>query len=389
MINYLEIRNKVGNENSGQLLGIIDTAKSIIWNTEYYGIGDFEIYIEATDNNIDLLQIGNLVTRKDDIHCGIIETIEISDNPQDGRMIVARGRFAKSILTRRLIYKWESTYFLEPTIVTGNVAEAVWKLINENCVSNSNTNRNFEKFTRGTINYLPKTIVNDENAADQKQVTYANLQEYTDELLKEYGYGSYVWLDTTGEFLYVMYEGVDRSVDNKSVVPLIFSTEFDNLTSTNYVLDKSTYKNMAIIGGEELTIQEKTDTQAEIKKRFVTRYGDRISGYDRYEVFVDANGVKKTEKNDAGEDVTILDDVYDKLLIQNGRQQLQKMNIVETFEGELDLTNSGLTYGDDYSLGDIITLQDKKLKKYINTRILTVTEVQDDDGYKINIKYGN
>ena len=76
------------------------------------------------------------------------------------------------------------------------------------------------------------------------------------------------------------------------------------------------------------------------------------------------------------------------MLETQGRQTIAGMQRIETFDGEIDLTNSNLVYGEDYSLGDMITVEDKEINKYINARILTVTEVQDDDGYKIDIEYG-
>ena len=38
MISYVEILN-----TERELIGIIDTAKSIIWHSVYFGVGDFEI----------------------------------------------------------------------------------------------------------------------------------------------------------------------------------------------------------------------------------------------------------------------------------------------------------------------------------------------------------
>ena len=89
-IDYVEIRDE-----KTTLLGFVDTAKSIIWHRVYFGVGDFEIYVQASPEVVTLLQAGSLVTRPDDLEVGIIEKINISNNPQDGRMVTATGRFAK------------------------------------------------------------------------------------------------------------------------------------------------------------------------------------------------------------------------------------------------------------------------------------------------------
>ena len=43
---------------------------------------------------------------------------------------------------------------------------------------------------------------------------------------------------------------------------------------------------------------------------------------------------------------------------------------------------------DDYYLGDLVTIEDKYINKLVNVRILSVTEVQDDNGYNISLEYG-
>lgn len=58
------------------------------------------------------------------------------------------------------------------------------------------------------------------------------------------------------------------------------------------------------------------------------------------------------------------------------------------FNGELDLTNSMNVFREHYNVGDIVTIQDNLLNKYINPRILSAIEVQDENGYKIDVEYG-
>lgn len=379
MIEYVEIKDK----STKNLLGIIDTAKSIIWQAVYYGVGEFEIYTAATEKALNLLKIGNLVTRKNDINCGIINSLEILENPQDGRMIIARGQFAKSILNRRIIYKFADNYSVTAQILSGNVAEACWNLIQNNCGFGAPVNRRFPYFSMSNINYLPATIVDENGNPAEKQVTYDNLLDYTDALLQEYKYGSYVWLDNiTKEFLYVMYSGIDRTKGNTSGnKPLIFSKEFDNLSGSTYTYSDENFKTTAIIGGE-----------GEGLERFVTQKGDGYSGYERREMFVDASGISKTVKEDEGDEKVYTDSEYSSMLIQKSNEDFENYKSIESFTGEIDLTNSKLKYGrsmaDDYYLGDLVTIEDKYINKLVNVRILSVTEVQDDNGYNISLEYG-
>lgn len=387
MIEYVEIRDK----DTRQVIGIIDTAKSIIWQTQYYSVGTFEIYVAASPENLALLKEDNYVTRIDRDDCGIIENIETTNNPQDGLMIVASGRFCKSILDRRIVY--EATlqgtgmnYFwsCNAAVLRGNVETAVRSLVEKNAVNSTDPNRNIPEiyWTAADVTGLTEKIVIDADAdteeSAEKQVTYKNLLDYTDGVLEEYGLGAKMWLDRNRlQFRYRVFKGVDRSRDNISGnQPLIFSQDFDNLTSSNYKLDKSTLKTTALIGGEG----EGTERKCAFSYAWIT-------GLDRRETFVDASSISSTYK-EGEEEKSYTVEEYRKMLEAQGRQVIAAAQKIETFDGELDLTNSELSFGEDYALGDIITIEDNAIGKYINARILSVAEVQDDDGYKIDIEYG-
>lgn len=387
MIEHIEIRDKTTRE----VIGIVDTAKSVIWKSVYYGVGEFEIYVEASAENVALLSTDNYVTRIDRDECGVIEAVEIANNPQDGLMIVARGRFVKSILDRRIVYEatlmgtgYNYYWACNPSVLSGNVETAVRGLIEKNAVNATEANRNIPEiyWTAADITGLPETIVIDA-AADteesaEKQVTYKNLLEYTDGVLEEYGLGAKMWLDRDLlKFRYKIFKGVDRSRDNTSgTAPLIFSQDFDNLNSSNYSIDKTSLKTTALIGGEG----EGTERKCAFSFAW-------IAGMERRETFVDASSLSSNYK-EGEEEKSYTVEVYRKMLEAQGRQSIAALQKIETFDGELDLTNIELTFGEDYAVGDIITIEDKEIGKYINARIVSATEVQDDDGYKIDIEYG-
>lgn len=392
MIDYVEIRRKSDRE----VIGIIDTAKSIIWKSVYYGVGDFEIYAAATPENIAMLVEGNYVTRTNNYECGIIEYIEITENSEDGKMIVASGRFVKSILDRRVVFSAlfsgtgnDYIWYCAASVLKGNVESAVRKLIYDNAINAVGSRgevgsyRNIPEiyWTEADVSSITDTIITEDDDGTtsdaDKQVTYKNLLEYTDGVLQEYSCGAKMWLDRDLlKFRYKAFKGVDRSRDSSTNEPIIFSTEFDNLISTNYTLDTSAYKTTALIGGEGEGTERKCAFSYAWKQ-----------GLDRRETFVDASSISSTYK-EGEEEKTYTVEEYRKMLEAQGRQTIAELQKAETFDGEIDLTNSNYVYLVDYNLGDLITVEDKDMGKYINARIVTVTEVQDDNGYKIDIDYG-
>ncbi len=368
-IDYVEIRSE-----STELLGIVDTAKSIIWRSVYFGVGDFEIYAQATPQVVALLQHGNLVTRPDDVEVGIIEKINIANDPQDGRMVTATGRFAKSILERRLIYNLSGTVNT-PTILRGNVETEVRRVVMENAISCPfDSRRNIPLLALGDVAGLPQKIVDENGNAAQKQVSYQNLLTYTDALLQEYGLGATVILDEdAGKLRYVIYAGNDRSWDNVAGNdPIVFSEEFDNLTSSTYEYDAATEKNAALIGGA-----------GEGVERFYSLIAGAQTGLQRREMWVDAASLNRTYKDDSDVEQTYSDSEYRAMLNAAGTQQLNANRATEIFDGAIDLQNSRWQYNRDFALGDIVTTQDDGIGKYVNVRLRAVLEVQDENGYSI------
>lgn len=334
-IEYVVIR-----DTSREIVGIIDTAKSVIWHSLYYGVGDFEIYAIATPEHIQLLKRNNYVTRLDNDEVGIIEGVEILQNPQDGLMIVARGRFAKSILDRRLIYRL-SGFMNVPTILRGRVENAIRTVVQGNAINcDWDTRRNIASLELGANAGIAKTIVDDSGNAAEKQVSYQNLLLYTDEVLEEYEMSAKVILnDDTKKLQYVVYEGTDRSDT------VVFSREFDNLVESRYTADDTAEKNVALIGGE-----------GEGKERFYSLLAGSQSGLSRRELFVDASSqnkkLRKTELQElfpsgtfSGLNFIVNGNVYATLITDLDREySLSQLN---------SLFPSGVTSGTKFNVGGV------------------------------------
>lgn len=374
MIDYIEIRAAATRE----IIGIIDTAKSIIWHVLYYDTGDFEIYAPCNNFTVNLLVAGNYVSRPNEKHVGIIENVEYIYNIFDGRMIVATGRMCKSILDRRIIYRL-SGYSVSPTILSGNVETAARTVVNDNAIACSfDSARNMSVLVLGTHSGSTKTIVDSGGNPTTKQVTYNNLMLWTNEFLREYEIGSYIGIDDNLKLSYCCFEGVDRSIDNiGGNDPVIFSQQFDNLLSSDYVYGEEKYKNMALVGGE-----------GEGTTRFCSVLIPSLTGFERREKFIDASSSSKKYKDEHGDEQTLTDAEYNSQLQAIAAQDLAGTQITQKFDGEINLNNGVYKYKTNFDLGDIVTIQDNEIGLYTNTRILEIIETQDDNGYNISAKYG-
>lgn len=376
MIEYLEVRN-----SNREIIGILDDFQSIIWETNYYSTGAFEVYLRAVPQYINVLQIGNYVTRPDDENIGIIENINVEYSEEFGKMIAASGRFAKSILDRRIIYNASGNttgkLSISPVISSGLVETAVRKLVTDHIISSPQTARNISFITLGELQGITKKIVDESGKNTQVQTSFGNLLEYTDEMLHSYELGAKMVFDReTLQLKYTVYEGKDRSRNNtQNNLPIIMSQEYDNFFSSKYEKNTTQIKNTALIGGE-----------GEGADRFCTMIGTNAVGLNRREVWIDASAQSKTYELN-GEQKQYTDDEYLALLKSAGTQTIADYQTTEIYDGELNI--NALTYKTDFNVGDIITVEDNELNIYINPRIIAVIENQNESGYSISISYGN
>lgn len=371
MIEYVEIRGSDTN-----IIGIIDVATSVIWRTVYFGVGDFEIHAPATPEILSLLQVGHYVTRPNNDEIGVIEKVYLPESTNEGATITASGRFVKSLLDRRLIYNLTGNSN-KATILRGNVENAVREVVKNNAVACPfDSKRNIALFALGDTAGIDINIVDANGNSAEKQVSYENLLEYTDGVLEEYGLAAKCVLQY-GKFLYFVYSGIDRSINNSGGnKPIIFSKEFDNLKSNEYTFDESTEKNVALIGGEGEGIN-----------RFYSLLSKGESDLQRREIFIDASSISKAYKDENDVEKTYTDAQYKAMLDAQGKQDIAPLVATETFSGVIDATNGNYRFGRDFALGDIVTVQNNKIGKYVNVRIREALESQDEKGYTVEVKY--
>lgn len=378
-IPYIEVYDST----TFRLLGVVDVFKSLIWHTCYYSTGDFEIYCHESENNINLLKMGRWLAIPDDDNVAIVETIQTTYSPQDGRMLVVTGRMATSVLERRIIYKrYGTSYIVNPTIINGNVQSAIIQLINESFINPIDPQRRWESIMTEIESFSDAVLTGDDGVPAQRQVTYDNLLEYVEKLLQEYNLGARAIIKND-KICYQQYVGKD--------VPIIFSTEFDNLTSSEYTESDSEYRNVGLVAGEEQTEEEEQEdgTTKEKKWRQTTLiYGTQFSGFDRREVYIDGSSISRTYEDENGEEKEYTDAEYQSLMRSFGKNELAGMKRIRSLTGSINVSTAGVDIRSDYDLGDMVTIQDKKLNVYSQSRILEATEVQDENGYSIDLVYG-
>lgn len=327
-------------------VAVIDYCESIIWTRRYCEAGEFELYIPASAGLFEVLVDGNLAMRSDAPESlMVIQSVSLSTNEETGDYITVAGRSIESWLAKRIV--WSQTN------LSGIVTSCVTTLLNNNVISPTDSNRRIDNITIGDYCDCSTTIT--------KQITGDNLLDAIIELLNTYSLGFRLRQDS-GTLYFDIYEGVDRSSDQDVYPRVKFSQEFDNILTTNYIEDSSSYRSVALVAGEGEGTNRRTYTVGS------------GSGLDRDEVYVDARDISST--TDGG---TLTDDEYNALLAEKGAEVLAESIAQESFEGEI-VTGAVYTFGVDYNLGDIVNISNEYGVED-KVRITEVIESWDDNGY--------
>ena len=320
-------------------LGLIDTYQSLIWTRRYFALGDFELVVPATNENLQMLRSGNFVAKGVGEMVCRIESVDIKTDAQNGDWLIVKGNDCREILNQRV-------NLLNSYNENKTAAGAIYDIINTNLITVSQANREIDgiDFDDDTsTSFLYPSIV-----------PYSLVFDYVSEICQQCGYGSEMVLDTDETtLLFRLYEGLDRSLSQNVNPPVVFTEELDNLAGSEYTESYEAYKNACYITGEGDGVNRQVGQV------------DLGVGIDRYEMYVDGKGVQKGSLNSTQ---------YGKALQQFGVDQLQSCHVVVTFTGQvIDNTHK---FGTDYDLGDIVTIYNKLGMAY-DARITQVIESDD------------
>lgn len=328
-----------------ELVGLIDTASSVIWTERYADAGDFEIYIKASADIINMLQKGYYLEKQDSDRAMVIETGEIKTDTENGNFMTFGGRSLETILSRRIV--WKQTNF------TGNAEDAVRKLINDNFISPEIPERKIPNMRLGTKQGFTEKI--------DMQVTGETVEDTVKKICKEFGWGYKITLEGT-DFVFSLYKGTDRSYQQDQVPYVTFSPEFDNLINSDYLFNTKDYKNVALVAGEGEGTARKTKAVG------------NAQGLERREIYVDSRNTSSNNGEITGEE-------YEAALEAEGTQTLAEHTVTESFEGEVNY-QTPYVYKTDFFMGDIVEV----VNEYgisATPRISEVIESEDKTGHSI------
>lgn len=329
-----------------QAIHLLDMFESLLWTERYYEYGDFEITAPASIQLLKIFEKENYLWTKDSNAVMIIEDLEISSDPEEGTMFIVTGRSLESILDRRIV--WNKTK------LTGNLQNAVKKILDENVISPSDSDRKISNFIFEASDdplVTEKTV----NLECDGETVYEIIQLLcqTNEL------GFRVYLNDNNQFVFKLYAGADRSYDQDTNPYVLFSPKFENIINSNYLESNKTLKTVALV------VNDGSEGRTELIVECDAGAGTEL---DRREICVSAS--VSTDESD-----------YTEQMEEAGREELKSNKATKTFEGEVESTQL-FVYGEDFYMGDIVQIVNE-YEVEAKTRVVEIVRSQTLDGTTI------
>lgn len=357
-------------------LGILDTFQEAERSLNYRDHSTLELTVDTTPQNIDWF-----ITNGDDIF------VTEGTGKVRGYM-VETAQYLDESKTQIIVSLFSLSYLasfrdiLKETVYSGNVELVMRSYVNNNMISPTDTNRKINNLVLGPITGI--------NATTDESYNFQQLDVALWAICKKYDIAYEIFADIPNKrFSFEVWQGVDRSTNQSVRDAVIFSKEFDNVLTQNYVDDKTDYRNTIIVAGEG------EDTA----RKYLT-IGGANKGRKRRELFVDARDLQSTTEQTVVEideegnetettvDVEMSVEEYNQLLAERGNEKAAEFQRTQSFETDIDF-NSQFKIFTDYNNGDKVTIRNDELSVAMHTRIVVLKETENSDGYVVGIEFGS
>lgn len=339
-------------------IDVVDEYISFIWTERYAEKGDFELVALSTSANKRRFVLDTMISIPDSKRIMRIAKVEEKDDEDNGVVLTVKGFDLSFMLEQRVIAVKLSGKFMPVTYFAGYTPIQLMNLmVRLMCIPASGQQispgdvipfLNDYVATPGSL-YPASNIPQPAPGGIVWEQKIAKLYTAITDLCKAYDLGYRLYKDPNSSKLYFEgYNGIDRTSNQTTFPPVIFSSDMNNLhNTTEYYENEKQYNVVVAIyeyknpdeGGlpEVLTIHEiVSDPQLVFSS----------GGFDQKTKFISITQLPgEVEFEDAP--------AY---LIQLATEELNRCKPSYLYDGEID-QNSDFVYERDYNLGDIVEVR--------------------------------
>ena len=349
-------------------IDVVDVFESMIWTERFSEMGDFELVTLSTPSYIKRFVTDTWITVTGSRRVMIVETVEISIDPDSGSILKIKGREIVSILEARAALKSLGGLAIAPSwlISEKTPGEVIRYMFQEICVFGSVTVSDIIPYIQPGQSLYPASTIPEPSDLIEWEQKPAPLYSGMKELANIYDLGIRLYKDPNSSRLFFdVYSGSDRTTAQTTLPPVIFSPDLENLQNTSeYSTIEKAFNVVQVI---YIRHDQETDTDVVTALRVhEDENAPTEKGFDRRTKILMITSVP--------EDVVDLGD----FLIRAGRDELMKSRPVSAFDGEIS-QSSGYVYERDYFLGDLVeTRTINGSTSYM--RVVEHISVQDKEG---------
>lgn len=220
-----------------ELLGLLEIQNSVMWENKAFSSGSFTLNSLITEESKTLLVPENIIWIAGD-DAGIIEYVQ-QEVGENGPYITVKGCNLTGLLSRRILW---GRYGL-----SGPVPEIMYRLVDDCCINP----------TRGAVESrkIPGLVLAGTaptgGPSIQTQKTGGYLLDALEELGTAYGVSFGVRFNPAVPCMefWTRY-GVNRAINQNAVEPVFYSTELDDVLSSEYSYNAQNWRNVALVAGE-------------------------------------------------------------------------------------------------------------------------------------------
>lgn len=316
------------------------------WIRRYYEPGEFAVQLPASEYMAE----AEYIFTKDRPELGIVQKRQYADG-YDGEVIQLSGYFFE--------YKLNDKITFPRFNASGNIETLARAIVNT-------YKGDIPILQMGTANdpLLGSDTTKESTGEGLATVLYALLQ--TQELSFKCIYD---YVNNTMTF--AVWQGVDRTQDQSENSFVTFSEGFRNMQNEEVVIDASNFKNYAVVIGNG-KYEDGNQIEVDVDLR------SSPSDYAKM-LYVDQTGATFDSTRQTR-------DEYNAQLYQAGREELEKYTDVTSVT--FDTIDRGLTYLEDYDLGDKCDVILDSVSQSFTVRIIEVTEVFKENKHTVTLQFG-
>lgn len=278
--------------------GPVDGYLSLVWRECYLETGSFTLTLPLTGDTVRAALAAAYLQVSGRPGLGRVEKVSCTDG-EDGGVVTVSGRMAESLLSDRIIPRG--------TCVSGALYEALEALVDENAGAAA-ADRAIPCLTVSHAQPLCDT--------DGTAVTVSDrpggrvLSEWLYETLAAHGASFRITADGSGQLVFAVYRGLDRTQAQEENGFAVFSSSFSSSGDFDLLSDSTDYRNFATVAGEGegedrtvVTLDLRTDPTEALR-----------------ELYVDARDLR----SDDGSGTPMTEEEYREALLARGRQRLSE-----------------------------------------------------------------